>query len=159
MFSFNMFGNIVWTPATVKVQWLFKFIYNLSYSRWQTQWYNPPFKWMKLEKLSLRGHDKLLCLDGFSLTFLPENWNFLKEDLEWDYKEFFGSRVLDNSLNKTLVCLIPWRIEQIWLWTLGPLVRWPLFKFMAKMLANRLEKTSLWWSWTSIVSSLSGYKS
>lgn len=45
--------------------------------------------------------------NGFSMAFFQDNWNFLKGELEINFKEFFERGILSCSISKTFVCLIP----------------------------------------------------
>ena len=57
--------------------------------------------------LSELNGDKVVCLDGFSMTFWQFNWDFVKDEVMSLFREFHGYDSFEKSLNATFLVLIP----------------------------------------------------
>ena len=85
--------------------------------------------------------DKAPGLDGFTVAFRQNCWQFVKEKVMEMFKEFHEQNSFLKSLNTTFLVLIPKKGGVEDLGDFRPIsLLGGLYKLMAKVLANRLKK-------------------
>ncbi|WJZ80362.1 hypothetical protein VitviT2T_000290 [Vitis vinifera] len=90
--------------------------------------------------LSCNG-DKAPGPDGLSMAFWQFAWDFVKEDVLCFFKEFYENGKFVKSLNATFLVLIPKKVGAEDLGDFRPIsLVGSLYKWLAKVLANRLKK-------------------
>lgn len=74
------------------------------------------FSWEEIKKAAFGSGKKQIAgmgWDGISMAFYQDNWELLKNELEGVFKEFLERGILNISISKTFVCLIPKKNMQI----------------------------------------------
>ncbi|RVW54301.1 Transposon TX1 uncharacterized 149 kDa protein [Vitis vinifera] len=90
--------------------------------------------------LSCNG-DKAPGPDGLSMAFWQFAWDFVKADVLCFFKEFYENGKFVKSLNATFLVLIPKKVGAEDLGDFRPIsLVGSLYKWLAKVLANRLKK-------------------
>ncbi|WKA06987.1 hypothetical protein VitviT2T_024859 [Vitis vinifera] len=90
--------------------------------------------------LSCNG-DKAPGPDGLSMAFWQFAWDFVKTDVLCFFKEFYENGKFVKSLNATFLVLIPKKVGAEDLGDFRPIsLVGSLYKWLAKVLANRLKK-------------------
>ena len=90
--------------------------------------------------LSCNG-DKAPGPDGLSMAFWQFAWEFVKADVLCFFKEFYENGKFVKSLNATFLVLIPKKVGAEDLGDFRPIsLVGSLYKWLAKVLANRLKK-------------------
>ena len=85
--------------------------------------------------------DKAPRPDGFSMAFWQFAWDFVKADVMCFFKEFYENDKFVKSLNATFMVLIPKKARVEALRDFRPIsLVGSLYKWLAKVLANRLKK-------------------
>ena len=85
--------------------------------------------------------DKAPGLDGFTVAFWQNAWDFTKEEILDMFKEFHEHNSFVRSLNNTFLVLIPKKSGVEDLGDFRPIsLLGGLYKLLAKVLANRLKK-------------------
>ena len=85
--------------------------------------------------------DKAPRPDGFSMAFWQFVWDFVKDDVMSFFKEFYEHGKFVKSLNATFLVLIPKKAGAEDLRDFRPIsLLGSLYKWLAKVLANRLKK-------------------
>ena len=85
--------------------------------------------------------DKAPRPDGFSMAFWLFAWDFVKADVMSFFKEFYENGKFVKSLNATFMVLIPKKAGAEALGDYRPIsLVGSLYKWLAKVLANRLKK-------------------
>ncbi|RVW43416.1 Transposon TX1 uncharacterized 149 kDa protein [Vitis vinifera] len=85
--------------------------------------------------------DKAPGPDGFSMAFWLFAWEFVKADVMGFFKEFYENGKFVKSLNATFLVLIPKKVGAEALGDYRPIsLVGSLYKWLAKVLANRLKK-------------------
>ena len=85
--------------------------------------------------------DKAPGLDGFTMAFWQNCWDFVKEEVIEMFKEFHEQSSFLKSLNTTFLVLLPKKGGDEDLGDFRPIsLVGGLYKLMAKVLANRLKK-------------------
>ncbi|RVX18007.1 putative serine/threonine protein kinase IREH1 [Vitis vinifera] len=102
-----------------------------------------------LDRITINGElltedqegDKAPGLDGFTVAFWQDCWDFVKEEVVDLFKEFFEHGSFAKSLNTTFLVLIPKKGGAEDLGDFRPIsLLEGLYKLLAKVLANRLKK-------------------
>ncbi|RVW55567.1 Transposon TX1 uncharacterized 149 kDa protein [Vitis vinifera] len=84
--------------------------------------------------------DKAPSPDGFTVAFWQACWDFAKEEIVELFKEFYDQKSFAKSLNATFLVIIPKKGGAEGLREFRPIsLLEGLYKFMAKVLANRLK--------------------
>lgn len=79
--------------------------------------------------------------DGFSVCFYQQHWAIVGDAVRRMVLNFLNSRILDSSLNSTLIALIPKVHQAVSVIEFRPISLCNmLHKLIAKVLANRLKK-------------------
>ncbi|KAJ9682243.1 hypothetical protein PVL29_018228 [Vitis rotundifolia] len=87
------------------------------------------------------NRDKAPGPDGFSMAFWQFAWDFVKADVMCFFKEFYDNGKFVKSLNATFMVLIPKKAGAEELGDYRPIsLVGSLYKWLAKVLANRLKK-------------------
>ncbi|RVX05699.1 LINE-1 reverse transcriptase-like [Vitis vinifera] len=87
------------------------------------------------------NRDKAPGPDGFSMAFWLFAWDFVKADVMGFFKEFHENGKFVKSLNATFLVLIPKKVGAEALGDYRPIsLVGSLYKWLAKVLANRLKK-------------------
>ena len=85
--------------------------------------------------------DKAPGLDGFTVAFWQNSWDFTKEEILDMFKEFHEHNSFLKSLNSTFMVLIPKKSGAEDLGDFRPIsFLGGLYKLLAKVLANTLRK-------------------
>ena len=85
--------------------------------------------------------DKASGTDGFSMAFWQFAWDFVKNDVMSFFREFYEHSKFVKSLNATFLVLIPKKVGAEDLRDFRPIsLVGSLYKWLAKVLANRLKK-------------------
>ncbi|RVW40176.1 LINE-1 retrotransposable element ORF2 protein [Vitis vinifera] len=85
--------------------------------------------------------DKAPGPDGFSMAFWQFAWDFVKADVMCFFKKFYENGKFVKSLNATFMVLIPKKAGAEALGDFRPIsLVGSLYKWLAKVLANRLKK-------------------
>ena len=85
--------------------------------------------------------DKAPGLDGFSMAFWQFSWDFVKVDVISFFREFYENDKFVRSLNATFMVSIPKKAGAEDLEDFRPIsLVGSLYKWLAKVLANRLKK-------------------
>ena len=85
--------------------------------------------------------DKASGPDGFTVAFWQVCWDFVKEEIEDLFKEFYEHRSFAKCRNTTFLVLIPKKGSAEDLGDFRPIsLLGGLYKLLAKVLANRLKK-------------------
>ena len=85
--------------------------------------------------------DKAPGPDGFTMAFWKFAWDFVKEDVMSFFREFHDHNKFVKSLNITFLVLIPKKVGAEDLRDFRPIsLVGSLYKWLAKVLANRLKK-------------------
>ena len=85
--------------------------------------------------------DKAPRPDGFYMAFWQFVWDFVKDDVMSFFKEFYEHGKFVKSLNATFLVLIPKKAGAEDLRDFRPIsLLGSLYKWLAKVLANRLKK-------------------
>ena len=85
--------------------------------------------------------DKAPGPNGFSMAFWLFAWDFVKADVMSFFKEFYENGKFVKSLNTTFIVLIPKKAGAEALGDYRPIsLVGSLYKWLAKVLANRLKK-------------------
>ena len=102
----------------------------------------PFFEEEVFSALSALNEDKAPGTDEFTMAFRHLCWDFVKSEVLGFFKESFYLRQFERILNTTVLVLIPKNDGAYNLKDFKPisLVR-SLYKFLAKVLANRLKKS------------------
>lgn len=91
--------------------------------------------------MNANGDDKAPYIHGYNLVFFKKTWNIIKEDILKEVKEFFSTAKMPKSIYYTMVTLIPKTPKPATMREFRPIVCCSiLYKIIAKILANRLQK-------------------
>ena len=98
-------------------------------------------KWGSTTALMEMNGDKAPGLDGFTVAFWQNAWDFTKEEILDMFKEFHEHNSFVRSLNNTFLVLIPKKSGVEDLGDFRPIsLLGGLYKLLAKVLTNRLKK-------------------
>ena len=91
--------------------------------------------------------DKAPSLNGFIVAFWQSCWDFVKKEVVELFKEFYDQKSFAKSLNTTFLVLIPKKGGAEDLGDFRPIsLLGGLYKLLAKVLANMLNKVLVRWS-------------
>lgn len=90
--------------------------------------------------LFMMNPEKAPGLDGMTALFFQRSWNIIKSDILHLVNGFMGSRVFDQRLNVTNICLIPKTERPTRMFELRPISPCNIgYKIISKVLCQRLK--------------------
>ena len=93
------------------------------------------------------NRDKAPSPNGFIVAFWQSCWDFVKEEVVELFQEFYDKKSFAKSLNTTFLVLIPKKGGAEDLGDFRPIsLLGGLYKLLAKVLANMLNKVLVRWS-------------
>lgn len=84
--------------------------------------------------------NKALGLEGFTLSFFQECWQFVKGDVLKVFEEFWRAGIINNITHETYLCLIPKKANSCRIRDFRPInLVSSLYKIISKVLSYRLK--------------------
>ena len=85
--------------------------------------------------------DKSPGSDGYTMAFYQDCWDIISEDLVRFFEKFFTRGVVNSTMNHTILCLIPKKVESKYVKDFKPInLVSSVYKILTKVLTNRLRK-------------------